>query len=167
MEEKITAFKAAVAAVLGALASFLGWKGILAVVWVALMAADYASGSWAACVEGNWNSKTARSGLAHKGGMVLVVLVAALADWALIAASENLALGFVWPGIVFPLVLTWYIITEIGSILENAARMGAPVPKWLINLMTVSLKAVEKLGDISASDDAPPLPAEEQEEKNE
>ncbi len=158
MEEKMTTFKAAVAAVFGALASFLGWKGILAVVWVVLMLADYASGSWAACKEGNWNSKTAREGLFHKGGMILVVFVAVLADLALVAASENLTLGFIWPGIVFPLVLTWYIITEIGSILENAAKMGAPVPQWLINLMTVSLNAVEVLGTMAADHPMQDLP---------
>jgi hypothetical protein len=27
--------------------------------------------------------------------------------------------------------LLWYIITELGSIIENAGKLGAPVPDWL------------------------------------
>ncbi len=146
MEEKMAAYKAAITALFGAMASFLGWKGVLVAVWVILMLADYVSGSLAACQKGSWNSKAAREGLFHKGGMILVVLVAVSADLALAVASKYLALGIAWPGILLPLVLTWYIITEAGSILENAAKMGAPVPKWLIQLMTVSMESAEKLG---------------------
>ncbi len=94
--------------------------------------------------------------------MILVVFVAVMADLSLAAASENMDLGFAWPGVVFPLVLTWYIITEIGPILENAARMGAPVPKWLIKLMTVSRKAVEALGGTSTGEQEPPKVPEEE-----
>ncbi len=165
MEEKMTALKAAITALFGAMASFLGWKGVLAAVWVILMLTDYVSGSLAACQKGSWNSKAAREGLFHKGGMILVVLVAIAADLALAVASEYLALGIAWPGIIFPLVLTWYIITEAGSILENAAKMGAPVPKWLINLMTVSIKAVETLGNASAGQPTQTLSEEAPEEK--
>ena len=37
-----------------------------------------------------------------------------------------------------------HIITEFGSILENAVKMGAPVPDWLIKMMKVSLAAINK-----------------------
>ena len=35
-------------------------------------------------------------------------------------------LNITWPGMILPLVLAWYIITELGSILENAIKLGAP-----------------------------------------
>ncbi len=147
MEDKMIHFKAAVTALLTALSHFLGWKGILVVVWLACMVLDYVSGSMAACKEGSWCSKTAREGIFHKGGMILVVLVSVLADLALAFGMQYLELGFAWPGILLPLVLCWYIITEIGSILENAVKMGAAVPEWLVKLMKVSLQAVDKLGN--------------------
>ena len=30
-----------------------------------------------------------------------------------------------------PVMVAWYLLTEVGSIIENAGAMGAPVPAWL------------------------------------
>lgn len=58
-----------------------------------------------------------------------------------------LALPVQYPGLVCPVVLVWYIITELGSMAENAAVMGAPVPKWLTKLLAVSKDAVNGAGE--------------------
>lgn len=147
MSEKLTTIKAAMAAAISALAAFLGWKGIMAIVWVVCMALDYLSGSAAACKGGEWSSAKAREGVWHKAAMILVVLVSGLADIIMATICENVHIGFVWPGLVLPLVLAWYIITELGSILENAVHLGAKVPAWLVKLMKAGLKAVDKAGE--------------------
>ena len=82
MNDKLVAIKAAIAAVLTAIGAFLGWKGIMMIVWVAAMALDYLTGTLSACKGGEWSSSVAREGLWHKGGMIAVVVVAAIADWA-------------------------------------------------------------------------------------
>lgn len=143
MDEKLTAFKGAVAAFCMSLGAFLGWQGIMALVWVGAMALDYLSGTMAACRVGEWSSATAREGLWHKGGMILVVAVAAAADGVMTALCANLPVEMAWPGAVLPLVLTWYILTELGSILENAVKMGAAVPPWLVKLLKAGLDAVD------------------------
>lgn len=153
MDEKLNLFKGTVTAVLAAIGAFLGWKGILALVWAVLMAIDYISGSAAAAKEGNWSSAAARQGIWHKAGMILVVIVAALADGVLDLAFGNLHIGFQWPGILLPLVLVWYIITEMGSILENAVKMGAKLPSWLPKIMKAGLKAVDSVGDQAAMEE--------------
>lgn len=145
--DKMMAWKTAIVAAFTALGAFLGWKGIMAVAWLATMLLDYISGTIAACKEGTWCSATARAGLAHKGGMVLVVAVACIADLILWTASTEIHLGFEWPVLIFPLVLAWYIVTELGSILENAVKMGAVVPAWLTKLLKVSLKTIDNAGD--------------------
>ena len=147
MDEKLTAFKGAVAAFFMSLGAFLGWQGIMALVWVGVMALDYLSGSMAACRAGQWSSAAAREGLWHKGGMILVVVVAAVADGALGVLLANLPVETQWPGAVLPLVLAWYILTELGSILENAVKMGAAAPEWLVKLLKAGLKSVERTGN--------------------
>ena len=43
-----------------------------------------------------------------------------------------------------PVVLVWYIFTELGSIAENGAAMGAPVPSWLLSLLAESKEKAAK-----------------------
>ena len=54
-----------------------------------------------------------------------------------------LELPFEYTVFVSVLVLVWYILTELGSILENAAAMGAPVPEFLIRILANAKDTVE------------------------
>ena len=47
-------------------------------------------------------------------------------------------------GVVLPVALVWYIFTELGSIAENAAAMGAPVPGWLIRILAQGKEGAKK-----------------------
>ena len=132
---------------LSGLTAVLGWQGILALVWVAVMIVDYITGTAAACKCGDWSSAVARQGVWHKIGMVVVITAALLADFALSVISHHFPLGITWPSIIFPLVLAWYIVTELGSILENAVKMGANVPGWLIKILRISAQALEAEGE--------------------
>lgn len=153
MDEKLFAVKALISATASTLAALLGWKGIMLVVWVGAMLLDYISGTAAACKAKSWCSETARQGLWHKGGMILVVAVAAIADGLIVVIGDHLPLGLSWPGLLLPLVVAWYIITELGSILENAVKMGVKVPSWLEHILKVGLKAVNEAGEVAAGED--------------
>lgn len=147
MNEKMLAIKSAIAAFGTAVGTLLGWKGIVAGVWVFAMILDYISGSAAACKEGQWSSTAARQGIWHKCGMILVVVVTAIADGVIFVIDDHLPIGFSWPGLLMPLVLIWYILTEAGSVLENAVKLGATVPDWLVKALKISLKVVDDAGD--------------------
>lgn len=150
MKETLVTAKAVITAGLTALAAFLGWKGILLLAWVGVMALDYLSGTLAACREGKWSSAVARQGLWHKGGMILVVTVSAIADGVMAMMASGGILGIDWPGLVLPLVLIWYIITELGSILENAVKMGANVPGFLVKLLKAGIHLTDSAGETAA-----------------
>ena len=150
MKESLVTGKAAIVAAGTALGAFLGWKGVMLLCWVAVMALDYLSGTLAACREGQWCSATARQGLWHKGGMILVVTVSAIADVVMGMIVDYVPLGMQWPGIVLPLVLAWYTVTELGSILENAVKMGANVPGWLVKLLKASAQLADNAGEATA-----------------
>ncbi len=150
MDRTINQIKAAAAAVLGLLTGLWGWFGWLVVGWIGCMALDYLTGSLAAAKEGQWSSGKAREGIWHKCGMIVVVIVAAGADLLLSLVLANLPLvelPIQYAGLVCPVVLVWYIVTELGSIVENAVAMGAVVPNWLTKLLAMSKGAVDSAGD--------------------
>ena len=156
MNETINRIKAAVAGLAGLLTGLWGWLGWLAVGWILAMALDYLTGSMAAAKEGQWSSARAQEGIWHKCGMIVVVLVAAGADLLLATVLANLplvALPIQYSGLVCPVVLVWYIVTELGSIAENGAAMGAPVPRWLTKLLAMSRSAVDQAGEELGGDE--------------
>lgn len=145
------AIKTAIVALCGGFTAAFGWLGWLIVAWVVCMVIDWISGSAAAAAKGEWSSAAARAGIWHKMGMILVVIVAALADCVLAMVVEHLpGLSIDYGTLVLPMVLAWYIFTELGSIAENATDMGAPVPAWLTKLLAAGKQAVDKTADADA-----------------
>lgn len=131
---EIKAFFAAIGAFGTAL---FGWVGWVVVIWLFALILDYITGSAAAAKDGEWSSKTAREGLWHKLGSIVAVLVAAMCDIALGVVIDGIGAEEVadWIGgsmtFATPMVCIWYIITEAGSILENADKLGAKILDFL------------------------------------
>ena len=131
--ERVTEIKAAVTAFVAFLTALWGWTGWAIMIWLACVFLDYIAGTAAARKTGEWSSSVARAGLWHKLGEIFAVLVAALCDIALtvIIKGTGIEIGIDVGPLITPVVLLWYIITELGSIIENAGKLGAPVPSWL------------------------------------
>lgn len=148
--EHINGIKAAIAAVVGSLTALWGWFGWLVFAWVVCMAIDYITGSCAALRAGEWSSKQARDGLWHKLGAVVAVLVAVILDGVIgiiLANIPALTLPFEYTVFVSVLVLVWYIMTELGSIVENAGALGAPIPPWLAKMISTLECSVDDAAD--------------------
>ena len=149
METNLNELKVALITFIGVLTGFWGWLGWLVICWVCCMVLDYITGTMVAGKAGKWTSEKAREGIFHKGGMIVIVLVSAATDLLISLVLDNLpiiALPVEYGGLVCPVVLVWYIVTELGSITENAVAMGAPVPALLTKLLKVSKDAVEQIG---------------------
>lgn len=152
-ETTVTTIKASIAGVVGVLTALWGWFGWLVLAWILLMLADWLIGSAAAAKEGRWSSGKMREGAWHKGGMILVVCIALVADWLIGVITNNLpgvTLPFTYTVLLGPLVIVWYIIGELGSLAEHAVTFGAPVPAWLRNILEISKDAVDAAGDAVA-----------------
>lgn len=149
MLEKAKEIKAAVSGLCAAATAVLGWFGWLAVIYATTMGIDYITGSALAAKEGSWSSAKAREGLWHKMGSILAVIVAAIADFLLRVVIGNLpiTLPFTYTVFICPVVLVWYTLTELGSIVENVGGMGAPVPAFLKNIIATLHDSVEDAGD--------------------
>ena len=144
------AVKAAIVGIFGAFGAAFGWLGWLVLAWIGCMVVDYISGSSAAMKAGQWSSAQARAGIWHKAGMIVVVIVAAVADnvLSLVVASIP-GISIEYTVLLLPMVLVWYILTELGSILENAAAMGSDVPPFLIRI----LASAKEKGEVATGED--------------
>lgn len=148
--EKLNEMKALLAAIFAGISAKMGWFGWLAVIYGLSMAVDYATGSALAMKKHKWSSEKAREGLWHKLGSIVAVIAAALADWLIALTLANLpgvSLPFTYTALLCPVVMIWYIITELGSVVENVGEMGAPVPAFLRRALAVLQDAAEQVGD--------------------
>nr|DAY47691.1 MAG TPA: holin [Caudoviricetes sp.] len=148
--EHVNTFKAALSAFCAALTALWGWFGWLVIAWIACMAIDYATGSCAALRAGKWSSQAARDGIWHKLGAVVAVIVAGILDMligSIITHFPGMSLPFTYEVFLCPLVVTWYILTECGSIIENAGALGANIPDWLTKAIAVLKTTVDGSAD--------------------
>ena len=155
MDGNAITLKVLLASAIAAGSAMWGWFGWLALLWAVSMAVDYLTGSLAALKSGEWSSAAAREGLWHKGGMILVVLVAALTDLAitLLLRSGAFEFPFDYCVVLTVVVMAWYTSTELGSALENATRIAdRPIP-WLAKVLKIAAKTVDSTGEHIAGDD--------------
>lgn len=155
--ESVNRAKLAVVAVCGAVTAIFGWLGWLVILFAACMALDWVTGSAAGTRRAGWSSAAARAGLWHKGGMIVIVLASAACDgllYLILNSIPALRLPFEYGALICPLVLCWYIVTELGSVCENAAALGAPMPGFLKKFLAVLRGAAESAGEKLAGEES-------------
>ena len=153
--------KAALVGFFGFLTAAFGWFGWLVILFFLCMVIDYLTGSAAAMRKGDWSSSVARAGLWHKCGSLIAVIVSGLADIVVGLVVNNIpAITLPWDYTVLigPIVVVWYILTEFGSIIENAGELGAPIPGFLKNMILVFKNVIDDTGDklTNSEDDRDP-----------
>lgn len=153
--DHVNSAKASIVAFFGALTAIFGWFGWLVVMFVLCMAIDYLTGTAAAMRKGEWSSEAARDGLWHKCGSLIAVIVAGLADIVVGMVVNNvpaITLPFSYTVLICPIVVVWYILTELGSIVENAGKLGAPVPEFLKKVIKAFKDVTDAAGNTLSSD---------------
>ncbi|MBM6664332.1 phage holin family protein, partial [Flavonifractor plautii] len=91
-----------------------------------------------------------RDGIWHKLGSVAAVIVAGILDVVighLLGNVPGVELPFTYTVLLSPLVVVWYILTEAGSIIENAGALGAPIPAWLSKMIAALEQKVDDTGN--------------------
>lgn len=141
MKEKVLQ---ALAAAVGAIASFFCGLPPILLVLLAVMTLDYLTGIICGIMgkslkteHGGLSSTTAFSGLLKKLLIIAIVALAYLLDHAV---SLNVGVDF---AAVSGATCLWFIASEGISVIENAAQMGVPIPK----IMRSALEIMKGKGD--------------------
>lgn len=109
-----------------ALCGFLfGDRDGLMIALIVLIVMDYISGVLAAAVEKRLSSEAGAKGIARKIFMLLIVAVANIVDINVIGDGH----------ILKSVTVMFYIANECISLIENAGRLGVPVPKKLLDVL--------------------------------
>lgn len=105
-----------------------------------LMIVDYLSGMWASKKEAlehsndpnyGWSSKKSAIGIYKKIGYIISICVAVSTDYIITKYFQELNYTYQYDTAFGTLVAIWYVLNELLSIIENAGRMGAPLPEFL------------------------------------
>lgn len=147
-------------AIIAAIGAFLSAKlGILYPVFMlltVLMITDFISGMAASKKEAleypedkskGWSSKRGVQGIYKKLGYALAIAVAMSVDWLIFNVCSNMGIKIPTSTFFGLLTAIWFIINELLSILENAGRMGTPLPDFLKKAIAVLKTGVEKQGN--------------------
>ena len=118
-------FKNIMAGVCTVLSFLFGDIEGMMVALVALIILDYISGVIAAAVEKRLSSEVGAKGIAKKIFMLLIVALANIVDINVIGDGHVLK----------TVTVVFYICNECISLIENAGRIGVPVPKKLLDVL--------------------------------
>lgn len=138
------------------LSNHLGLLYPVLILLLIMMALDYISGMAASKREAledlnnpdkGWSSDKGWRGIFKKAGYLLVIGVAIAVDWLIFQTTASM--GIQMPASTFFGLLTavWFVLNELLSILENAGRMGAPLPEFLRQVIAVLKSSVEQQGE--------------------
>lgn len=116
-----------IVAILGGILGFLfgGLNGVL-IALLCFIVMDFVTGVLTGIAEKNLSSDTAFKGLVMKFYELLIVSAAHMLDVYILKNGETIATA----------VCFLFISTEGISLLENAARLGVPIPKKVISILS-------------------------------
>lgn len=107
-----------------ALVYLIGGFDEILITLVCFMVLDYITGMIASYKEKTWNSEKGSTGLLKKCTIIILVIMATFLD-------RSLSSDYIFRSVV----ICFYIANEGLSILENAGRIGIPIPKRLLDAL--------------------------------
>lgn len=116
-----------------------GMDGLLKALLI-FMALDYMTGVSNAIKDKNPSSRVGLAGILRKAHMLAVIIVAHVLDWLVLGGDSSMMRSG---------VIGFFLANEGLSILENAAKLGIPLPKKLKMILKQMKDENDKTGDDS------------------
>ena len=102
------------------------------IILIIAMVLDYISGIIKSYETNTLSSKVGAKGIIKKFSYFLVIVISFIIDFILCNYTLN-EINLYYP-IVSEIIIAWFVINEIISILENVSEIGVPLPKFIINI---------------------------------
>ena len=148
--------QAVTAAIIAWLSARLGILLPVLCVLLTAMVLDYITGMLASKREAlehpddpayGWSSRRGAEGIIKKVGYLCIIAAAMIIDYIILSVSAQAGIKVTLKAFFGLLVAVWYILNELLSIIENAGRMGAPVPDWLAKYVAVLKNKIDAQAD--------------------
>ena len=148
--------QAAAAAIIAWLSARLGILLPVLCVLLTAMVLDYITGMLASKREAlehpddpayGWSSRRGAEGIIKKVGYLCIIAAAMIVDYIILSVAAQAGIEIALKAFFGLLVAVWYILNELLSIIENAGRMGAPVPDWLAKYVAVLKNKIDAQAD--------------------
>ena len=155
MKQMYMMIQAAAAAFIAWLSAKLGILLPVMCVLMGMMVMDYITGMLASKREAldhpddpayGWSSRRGAEGIIKKAGYLCVIAVAMVVDFLILRVAVETGFEVAAKAFFGLLVAVWYILNELLSIIENAGRMGAPIPEWLMKYVSVLKNKIDSQG---------------------
>ena len=147
--------QAVAAAIIAWLSARLGILLPVMCVLLTAMVLDYITGMLASKREAlehpddpayGWSSRRGAEGIIKKVGYLCIIAAAMIVDYIILSVAVQAGIEVALKAFFGLLVAVWYILNELLSIIENAGRMGAPVPDWLAKYVAVLKNKIDEQG---------------------
>ena len=124
-----------ISAAFAGLIYYLNMMAIPVIVLVCIMLIDYITGMISAWVNAELSSKKGIIGIVKKICYLFAIAAAMGVDWLIYSGMTQIGIQIDYTIFFGVLVTIWLIINEIISILENLAKIGVPLPKFLMTVI--------------------------------
>lgn len=147
--------QAVAAAIIAWLSARLGILMPVLCILLTAMVLDYITGMLASKREAlehpddpayGWSSRRGAEGIIKKVGYLCIIAAAMIVDYIILSVAAQAGIEIALKAFFGLLVAVWYILNELLSIIENAGRMGAPVPDWLAKYVAVLKNKIDSQG---------------------
>ena len=132
----------------------MAYFGILLIplmILAMVMTADYITGLIRAWHTGTISSKTGVLGIIKKFCYLIVVCVGGVIDWLIYTALNQVGVNHKAVFFFGLIIVIWFIINELISILENISEIGVHIPAFLTKIVKKLKTTVENKVESEAS----------------
>lgn len=124
-----------ISAAFAGLIYYLNMMAIPVIILVCVMIIDYITGMISAWENAELSSKKGLFGIVKKICYLFAIASAMGIDWLIYSGMTQIGIQLDYTIFFGVLVTIWLIINEIISILENLAKIGVPLPKFLMTVI--------------------------------